>query len=162
MLSGEELLAGSGVEFSVPIPGNVLNTDASASEEKNIAEQTVRLRPLTVNDLQLIARAAKENDSLTATLMVKQALIEPEMSVQQVSALHVGLMQFLLQKVNEISGISASTEQLNEALEAPLTKAAFILAKEFGWTPQQVNELTLGQILLNLHMLRQSDVEEAI
>lgn len=162
MLSGEELLAGSGVEFSVPIPNNILNTDESASEEKNMPEQTVRLRPLTVNDLQLIARAAKENDSLTATLMVKQALIDPEMSVQQVSALHVGLMQFLLQKVNEISGISAGTEQLNEALEAPLTKAAFILAKEFGWTPQQVNELTLGQILLNLHMLRQNDVEEAI
>ena len=44
---------------------------------------------------------------------------------------------------------------MNQALEAPLAKAAFILAKEFGWTPQAVNDLTLGQVLLHLQMLKQ-------
>ena len=29
------------------------------------------------------------------------------------------------------------------------------LARAFGWTPQQIGELTLGQILLHLQMLRE-------
>jgi len=35
--------------------------------------------------------------------MVQSALVEPELTVQQVGAMHVGLVQFLLEKVNEIS-----------------------------------------------------------
>jgi hypothetical protein len=67
----------------------------------------------------------------------------------------VGLVQFLLNEVNRISGITATAEQLSATTEAPLAKAAFILAREFGWTPQEVNELTLGQVLLHLQMLRE-------
>ena len=152
MLSADELLAGSNLTFEVEVPANVLNP--ASTPDGDAATRTVRLRPLTVKDLQLISRAAKENDSLVAILMVQRALVEPEMSVAQVSTLHAGLVQFLLQKVNQISGITATAEQLSEAIEAPLVKAAFVLAKEFGWTPQQVSELTLGQVLLHLKMLK--------
>jgi hypothetical protein len=158
MLSAEELLAGSDLTFEVEVPAEVLHPAEDSDDE---APTRVRLRPLTVRDLQLISRAAKESDSLTATLMVQRALVEPEMSVAQASAIHVGLVQFLLQQVNRISGIATTSEQLSGAVEAPLAKAAFVLAQEFGWTPQQVNELTLGQVLLHLQMLgeraRQSD-----
>ena len=114
---------------------------------------TVRLRPLTVGDLQTITRAAKESDLLVATLMVQQALVDPELTVAQVSSLHVGLVQFLLERVNEVSGISTSVEQLTAAVDAPLSKATFLLAERFGWTPQEVGDLTLGQVLLNLKLL---------
>jgi hypothetical protein len=158
MLSAEELLAGGGLTFEIEVPPEVLRPAGSTG---NGIPATVRLRPLTVHDLQLVSRAAKERDSLTATLMVQRALVEPEMSVAQVSAMHVGLLQFLLDQVNRISGIAATSEQLSGVVEAPLAKAAFVLAQEFGWTPQQVNELTLGQMLLHLQMLkerqRQSD-----
>jgi hypothetical protein len=158
MLSAEELLAGGDLTFEVEVPAEVLRPAEDSGDE---APTRVRLRPLTVRDLQLISRAAKESDSLTATLMVQRALVEPEMSVAQASAMHVGLVQFLLQQVNRISGIATTSEQLSGAVEAPLAKAAFVLAQEFGWTPQQVNELTLGQVLLHLQMLgeraRQSD-----
>lgn len=153
MLSGEELLAGGTLDFEVEIPADILHP-AGQQQDDTHASNTVRLRPLTVHDLQLISRAAKESDSLMATLMVQRALVEPQMSVAQVSTMHIGLVQYLLQHVNEISGITASQKQINEAADAPLIKAAFVLAKEFGWTPQQVNELTLGQVLLNLQMLR--------
>jgi hypothetical protein len=159
MLSAEELLAGGDLTFEIEVPPGVLRPAEGAGDG---APTTVRLRPLTVRDLQLVSRAAKESDSLTATLMVQRALVEPEMSVTQASAMHVGLLQFLLEQVNRISGISATSEQLSGAVEAPLAKAAFVLAQEFGWTPQQVNELTLGQVLLHLQMLKersqQSDV----
>ena len=153
MLSAEELLAGSKLTFVIEVPPDVLHTTNGESQEA--AEQTVKLRPLTVSDLQLISRAAKENNSLIAVLMVQRALVEPEMSVAQVATMHAGLVEFLLEEVNRISGISATHNQLLEMREAPLAKAAFVLASEFGWTPEQVGELTLGQVLLHLQMLRE-------
>ena len=111
---------------------------------------------MTIRDLQLATRAAKENDTLIAAIMVQQALVEPTMTIAQVATLPAGLVQFLLYHVNRLSGITTSQEQLHQALDAPLTKAAFILAKEFGWTPQEVNSLTLGQVLLQLQLLQHS------
>lgn len=159
MLTAEELLAGSTLSYTVAIPPSLLaDTGQSNTGQSNngATEQTVRLRPLTIRDLQLATRAAKENDTLVATIMVQQALVEPMLTIAQVAALPAGLVQFLLQHVNRLSGITASQEQMNQALEAPLAKAAFLLAKEFGWTPQEVNNLTLGQVLLHLQMLKQS------
>ena len=63
-------------------------------------------------------------------------------------------MSFLLGEVNRISGIGASDVELESAAEEPLIKAAFILAKEFGWTPEQVSDLTLGQLMINLQLLK--------
>ncbi len=151
MLSADELLAGAGLTYDVEVPPEVLRPDGAGED----GPHTVRLRPLSLRDLQLISRAAKENDQLMATLMVQRALVEPELSVAQVAALHVGLVQLLLDKVHLISGIAATAQELDEAAEEPLAKAAFILAREYGWTPQEVNELTLGQVLLHLRMLRE-------
>lgn len=150
-LSAEDLLAGSSLTFAVEVPASVLRPGDGAGGGGG----EVQLRPLTVRDLQLVSRAARESDSLLATLMVQRALVEPAMSVAQVSALPVGLVQFLLHHVNRISGITATSEELSAAAEAPLARAAFALAREFGWTPQQVNELTLGQMMLHLQMLKE-------
>lgn len=153
MLSAEELLAGSALTYEVGIPPAVLHPGGATSADAGGPPQMVRLRPLTVADLQLITRAAKENDSLVATFMVQRALVEPVMTVAQVASAHAGLVEFLLEQVNRISGITAPQEQMAQAREAPIAKAAHLLAKEFGWTPQQVSELTLGQVLLHLQML---------
>jgi hypothetical protein len=153
-LSAEDLLAGSRLTFEIEVPEAVLNPDSDAVTSRD-TPRTVRIRPLNVQDLQLVSRAAKENDRLVAALMVQRALVEPEMSVSTVMSLHVGLMQFLLRQVNKISGIEASHDVLSDAIEAPLAKAAYVLAKEFGWTPNQFNELTLGQILLHLQKLKE-------
>jgi hypothetical protein len=153
MLSPEELLAGSALTYEIEVPAEVLRPGAVSANGNG--HGAVRLRPLTVSDLQVISRAAKENDSLLATLMVQRALVEPAMTVAQVASAHAGLVEFLLEHVNRVSGIAAGKEQILAASEAPLVKAAFVLAKEFGWTPQQVAELTLGQVLLHLQMLRE-------
>lgn len=151
MLTGEELLAGASLDFEMEIPDEILHPVHGSA---NKLASKVRMRPLSVMDLQLINRAAKENDNLVAALMIHRALIEPQMTVPQVSSMHVGLTQYLLSCVNEISGITSSAKQLDDAVEAPLTKAAYVLSKAFGWSPQQVGELTLGQMLLNLKMLK--------
>ena len=109
---------------------------------------------LTANDLLAgSAQTAKEKGVLTSIIMVQQALVEPAMTMEQVGQLPAGLVQFLLSEVNRISGLSLSEDDLQEAVKAPLTKAVFVLAREFGWTPSQCSELTLGQVLLYLEML---------
>ena len=158
MLSPEELLAGSALTYEIEVPADVLRPGASRINGPSPTDNgpgKVRLRPLTVADLQIVSRAAKESDSLLATLMVQRALVEPAMTVAQVASAHAGLVEYLLDQVNRISGITASQEQIQATREAPLAKASFVLAQEFGWTPQQVSELTLGQVLLHLQMLRE-------
>jgi hypothetical protein len=153
VLSPEELLAGSSLTYDVEVPAAVLQPTAPDSGAE---PRKVRLRPLTVADLQLVSRAAKENDTLIGMLMVQRALIEPQLTVAQVAAMHAGLVEFLAQEVNRVSGLSASSGDVSNALEAPLVKAAVVLAREYGWTPQQVNELTLGQVLLHLGLIKES------
>jgi hypothetical protein len=36
---------------------------------------------------------------------------------------------------------------------APLVKALYRLSRAFGWTPQQIQSLTMGQISLYLQLL---------
>lgn len=155
MLSAEELIAGGELTFEVEVPASALRPSVSDPGNGSGGVQRVRLRPLTVRDLQLVVRAAKEQDELVATLMIQRALVEPKMEVPQVARLHVGLVRHLLDQVNRISGIEAAPEAVDEASHAPLARAALVLAREFGWTPEEVNGLTLGQILLYLEMLRE-------
>jgi hypothetical protein len=146
-LSANELLAGGSQQHLVTIPAALL-----ASKLEDEAQQVV-MRPLTLNDVQLISKAAKDQDTLSSMLMVQSALVEPKMSVENVAKLPAGLVQFLLQEVNRISGLSLSKDELDNAIKAPLTKAVFVLAKEFGWTPSECAELTVGQVMLYLEML---------
>ncbi|HEY1012200.1 MAG TPA: hypothetical protein VGE07_05790 [Herpetosiphonaceae bacterium] len=42
---------------------------------------------------------------------------------------------------------------MSELAGAPLVMASFRLARAFGWTPQQVQALTMGQVNLYLQLL---------
>ncbi len=149
MLSAEELLAGSDEQVEIEIPQRLLGAGEPA-------DRRVRLKPLSVKDLRLVTRAARDSDELTAALMVQRSLVEPALTVQQIGGLSAGLLQFLLQQVNRISGIHASEEEVAAAAQDPLAQASLELAREFGWTPEQIGELTLGQMLTYLQMSRGS------
>lgn len=149
MLTTEELLAGGSLLHEVEIPADLLNLNSSSN-------QVVKLRPLTVRDLQLIGKAARDDESLSAALMIQQALVEPALKMEQISKLSGGLARFLVQKINAISGINTPQDALEELVQAPLARACFTLAKEFGWTPEEVSGMTIGQILLYLEMARRS------
>jgi hypothetical protein len=149
-LSAEDLLAGGALTHEVELPASFL---AGGSEA---AAGRVVLRPLTVRDLQRIAKAAPGDEDLAAALMVQIALVEPALSVDQVHRLPAGLARFLVERINELSGISTSRDALEELVQAPLARACFQLAKEFGWTPEEVSGMTIGQILLYLEMVRRN------
>ena len=144
-LTAEELLAGSSLSHPVTVPSELL------SENGGKVGQVV-LKPLTVKDLQLITKASRDDSGLTAALMIQQALVEPELGAAQVSSLPAGLARFLVDEINRIGGLSTSADELTELVQAPLAKACFVLAREFGWTAEEVSGLTIGQILLYLQM----------
>ena len=93
-----------------------------------------------------------DDGALSASLMIQHALIAPELNYEQVLQLPAGLARFLVERINEISGIDTPRDALHEFVQAPLAKACFILAKEFGWSPEQASAMTIGQILLYLEM----------
>ncbi len=145
VITVEQVLAGAALTHEVTLPADLGGQDAS-----------VRVRPLTVRDLQRIGKAAREDDGISAALMIHHALVEPALKIEQVLDLPAGLARFLLDRINGISGINTPQDELAELVQAPLAKACFVLAKEFGWTPEQVSGMTIGQILLYLEMSRRS------
>lgn len=151
-LTADELLAGSGLTHEVDIPVELLPADGDG------LAGTVTLRPLTVRDVQRIARAARDDHELGAALMVRQALVDPEVTAEQAQRLPAGLARFLVDRINAVSGMDTPRDRLGELVQEPLAKACFVLADEFGWTPEDVSGMTIGQILLYLEMSGNGEV----
>jgi len=169
-LTAEELLAGGSLTYTVAVPPALLAAGAASAGDNGTTPvaprgdapapaaapseaRTVVLRPLTLADIQVIVKAAREDDLLTSALILQRTLVEPKLAAAQVIALPAGLVRFLVDEVNRISGLDLPGEALTGAVQAPLSRACFVLAREFGWTPQEVSEMTIGQILLYLEML---------
>jgi hypothetical protein len=148
-LTAEQLLAGGTITHEVEVPAALLG-------EGSLGNSKVALRPLTVRDLQKIASASREDETLSAALMIQQSLVEPALKFDQVSQLAAGLARFLVDQINSISGVNSPREELQEAVQAPLAKACFVLAREFGWSPEQASAMTIGQILLYLEMAQKN------
>jgi hypothetical protein len=153
-ITPEELFAGNTATFDVEIPPSLLDPE-SAGEARPPAARKIRLRPLTVKDIQLIAKAAKDDEVLTSVLMIQKAVVEPPLKQNDVAALRSGLVSFLVDRINHISGLTTTEDELRAIADAPIVQAFFLLAKEFNWTPQQVRELTIGQIVGYLECLNQ-------
>jgi hypothetical protein len=147
-LSVEDLLAGAAATHTVEVPAPLLGSGGAGAEPGKVV-----LRPLTVRDVQRVTKAAREQHALASVLMVQQALVEPKLTIEQVGALSAGLVQFLLARVDAISGLDLDADDLDRAVKAPLARACFVLAREFGWTAAECAGLTLGQVLLYLEML---------
>ncbi|MEO1091409.1 MAG: hypothetical protein AAFX81_12280, partial [Pseudomonadota bacterium] len=98
--------------------------------------------------------AAKDDDGLSAALIIQRAMVDPALKLEDAQRLPAGLARHLVTRINEISGVDLPRDALQEMVQAPLAKACFVLSKEFGWTPEEVSGLTIGQILLYLEMGR--------
>lgn len=154
ILSAEELLSGASVLKTVSIPMQILSpANDTEHDDMTPKKRRVVLKPLTVKDIQMISRATREDDTLVSTLMIQQALVEPKLTVPQIVSLHGGLVEFLVDVINSISGLKSDRQLIADAVQSPLVKACYILSKEFGWTPAEISDMTMGQILLYLETL---------
>lgn len=146
-LSVGDLLLGGSQTHTVEIPAHILAPAGGG------APATVVLRPLRLVDVHRIQKAAQESQALTSVLMVQHALVEPKATIDEVNRMHAGLVEFLLNEVNRVSGLSLNGDEIQAVVQAPLARACFVLARELGWTPDECAGLTLGQILLYVEML---------
>jgi hypothetical protein len=151
-LSADELLAGSSLTHDVEVPPAILAPASGPAAHGPPMPAKLRMRPLTVRDIQRVTKAARDDDTLLSVLLLKEAVVEPALSLEQVHGLHAGLARFLIEELNRISGLALDDETMADAIQAPLARACFILAQEFGWSPQEVGDLTMGQVLLYLEM----------
>jgi hypothetical protein len=99
LLTAEDLLAGAEAVFEVVIPEGMLPAAKGG-------EAVVQIRPLSIGAFQLILKAAKNDAALIPLLMIKEALAEPALGVDQVKRLPLGLVDLLVDNIREISGLT--------------------------------------------------------
>jgi hypothetical protein len=148
ILSAQDLLAGSSIIHEIQIPPEILQPGSNSAN--GAVSGKIRLRPLSVATLTIISRAARDDAGLVPLLMIKESLVEPTLTLDQIRQMHVGLAHFLVSQINKISGLGADGEALNGAANTPISQAHILLAKHFGWTPEQVGQLTPGQVAVYL------------
>lgn len=100
----EDLLAGASVTYDVIIPAALMHRDAS--DRPSAADLVVQLRPVTIGAFQLIMKAAQQDAGLIPLLLIKEALVQPALSLGQVKHLPLGLVNFLIAHIREISGLT--------------------------------------------------------
>jgi len=149
VLSAQDLLAGGGLVHEVAVPEAVLRPRAGADAGGAVAG-FVRLRPLSVGTLALISRAARDDARLVPLLMIKESVVEPAVSLEQARQMHVGLVQFLIEQINLVSGLGPDGGSYEGVLHSPVGRTHLLLAKHFGWTPEQVAQLTPAQVMVYL------------
>lgn len=147
LLNADDLLAGSKSFHEVTIPASIL-TPAATNGAADSGH--VRMRPLNIAVLTLISRAAREDASLIPLLMIKESVVEPALTIDQIRQMHVGLVHYLVSQINRICGLDTDGATLDEAVDSPLGRTHLLLASHFGWTPEQVSQLTPGQVAVYL------------
>ena len=99
-LSAQDLLAGSTVIHDIHIPQEVLMPEYQSSSSNISSSKVVRIRPLSVAILTIISNAAHDDVSLIPLLMIKESLVDPTLKLDQIRQMHVGLVHFLVSKIN--------------------------------------------------------------
>ncbi|NET34768.1 MAG: hypothetical protein F6K19_22540 [Cyanothece sp. SIO1E1] len=160
LLQAQDLLVGSQVIHALEIPAAILEPRVGV-EAVNGPAGVVRIRPLNLAAMTLISRAAREDTSLIPLLTIKEAVVEPTLTLDQIRQMHLGLVHYLVSQINRVSGLSAEGEAIADTLSSSLGHTHLLLAKHFGWTPEQVSQLTPGQVAVYLAGIEQFIAWEA-
>lgn len=104
MLTADDLLAGSTLVFDVAVPPQLLHPGV-ADTRPSADPLVVQLRPLTIGTLQLIMKASRQEPGLIPLLMIKESLVNPALSLDQVRAMPLGLVNFFIVQIRHISGL---------------------------------------------------------
>jgi len=101
--TADELLAGAALSFDVIVPPHLLQRDEAASDEAKAL--TVTLRPLTIGTFQLIMKATRQEPGLIPLLMIKESMVNPQLSLEQVRGMSLGMVNFFIGHIRQISGL---------------------------------------------------------
>ncbi|MBE9158162.1 hypothetical protein IQ265_15190 [Nodosilinea sp. LEGE 06152] len=102
-LSADELLAGAALVFDVAVPPQVLRPGSEGDRPPE--PLVVQLRPLTIGTFQLIMKASRQEAGLIPLLMIKESLVRPQLSLDQVRAMPLGMVNFFIGQIRHLSGL---------------------------------------------------------
>lgn len=105
-LTPEDLLAGATLTFDVVVPLHLLHSQFTETEGDRLAQPIVQIRPLTIGTFQLIMKAAKNDAGLIPLLIIKESLVQPTLSLEQTRHLPLGLVNFLVDQIRQVSGLT--------------------------------------------------------
>ncbi len=105
-LSPEDLLMGADLTFDISIPPSILYAPGAGQDAPAAEALIVQLRPLSIGTFQLILKAARQDAGLIPLLMIKESLVQPALSLEQVRQLNLGLVSFLIDQIRQISGLT--------------------------------------------------------
>jgi hypothetical protein len=107
-LTPEDLLAGATMTFDVVVPMHLLPSPQTtmADGENRPSQSVVQIRPLTIGTFQLIMKAAKTDAGLIPLLIIKESLVQPTLSLEQTKRLPLGLVNFLVDQIRQVSGLT--------------------------------------------------------
>lgn len=111
-LTPDDLLAGAAIAFDITIPAEILHPNPAESSTPSSQPLVVQLRPLTIGGFQLIMKAARADPGLIPLLMIKESLIKPQLSLDQVRGMQLGLVNFLISQIRQISGLVEKKTEL--------------------------------------------------
>jgi hypothetical protein len=108
-LTPEDLLAGATMTFDIMLPPHLLPSPQAAGvpdSENRPTQSVVQIRPLTIGTFQLIMKAAKNDAGLIPLLIIKESLVQPTLSLEQTKRLPLGLVNFLVDQIRQVSGLT--------------------------------------------------------
>jgi hypothetical protein len=100
-VTADDLLAGANATYRIEVPSEVVKPGESEGGKPVV----VHLRPITIGGFQLILKAAKEDAAMIPLLLIKESLVEPALNLQQIQRMHLGLVEYLVGHIREISGM---------------------------------------------------------
>lgn len=106
VLSAEDLLAGADSIFEIAIPADLIGATLPTNGREAVTERIIRIRPLSIGTFSLITRAAKNDVDMIPLLMMKESVVEPSLSLEQVKKMPIGLVEFIIEHVREVSGLT--------------------------------------------------------
>ena len=118
-LTPEDLLTGVAMTFEVVVPAHLVRSalpsrresPARAEQSESMggaraAQSVVQIRPLTIGTFQLILKASKSDPGLLPLLLIKESLVQPTLSLEQIKQLPLGLVTFLIEQIRQVSGLA--------------------------------------------------------
>lgn len=105
VITAEDLLAGAAATFNIPVPEALLRPGEDKTD-KLPEPAVVEIRPLTIGAFQLILKAAKEDAGVIPLLMIRESLVQPRLSLDQIKGMPLGLVEFLIGQIRHISGLT--------------------------------------------------------
>ena len=104
-LAPEDLVTGEDALFDLKIPLEILKPWEKKTDETD-SGMVVKIRPLTIGSFSLIMKAAKNDPGLIPFLMIKVAVVEPAFTQEQIKKLNLGLVNYLITHIREVSGLT--------------------------------------------------------